>query len=281
MLNRDTLELLQQTAVKADNQVIFPGCPGEPSHVYYVKNPDGSLTKTYADAPLTKAKFYDFISLAKMAKNAVDGGMPVAIWYSVAGVTLVIGADGRNRAAITLMQSKPLLKLYEWDKADGVDTSHAALYKGLRTIFANALPTHPTLKADVTKVDIKKAMQLVSEQKTSKVSLSRDMIAESACADRLPEVLTFNVPVFSDPIAPFKIDVRVAFMLDLEKEAFTLTVLPGEIEAAAGEAEDYLERRLLATISEVLFPDDDANDVADSGAIAAFLAKCPIYRGTP
>jgi hypothetical protein len=66
------------------------------------------------------------------------------------------------------------------------------------------------------------------------------MVAEASGADKLPEVLHFDVPVYDTPCVPARAKVRVAFDLDPQSERFRLAVLPGEIEEARVAGETYM-----------------------------------------
>lgn len=264
MIAKDAVQLIQDTAVKANGQQIFR-TDAEPNHVYLVYGDDGILEKRYADSGPLDHEAGDFMTVVKLAVDAAEEA--AALWCSQSnGVIATFDGDMRDRAALTLTNSKPFAKLREFDAAGhgGAALDHITTFTLFRTLFRDCLPSHSSLRDDIKKVDIKKAQEAASGVSRTAVSMSKSLIAEASGADKLPEVLTFDVPVFAEAVAPVRATIRVAFDLDPQQERFRFIVLPGEIEKAIEKAEAWLEKQ-----------------VADSLLAIESSTPIPVYRGVP
>lgn len=261
MLNNDTLHTIQGTAVKASGNRIH--CPGaEPSHVYYIQDSANELQRMEATPKPADHKPTNFASIVDIANDAPKEES-TSLWCSLAGVVAILSDDRRQRAELKLTKSPQFDKLCEW-KATGIGGAcldHVSAFTHFRTLFRESLPAHGTIRDDVRKVDFQKAQQAAGEVSRTGVSMSKKLVAEASGADKLPEVLTFEVPVFAEAIAPVKVQIRVAFDLEPTLEKFRFIVLPNEIEAAIATAEEWCERQVIALL--------DGNDTIS------------VYRGTP
>lgn len=263
MFANDTLTTIQRTAVEAHgNRIIY--APAEPKHVYWLRDSQGELQKQHAEPEPAKHEPTNFESVVAIAKDA-DHEQDQSLWCSLSGVVAILSDDRRERATLKLTKSKQFAKLCEWDKAgvNGESLDHVTTYTLFRTLFRDSLPAHGTIRDDIRKVDIQKAQQAASDVSRTAVSMSKKLIAEASGADKLPDVLTFDVPVFAEAIAPIRVKIRVAFDLDPQQERFRFIVLPNEIETAVADAEAWVEKRIVDLIG------DENTDMF------------PVYRGTP
>lgn len=262
LMPKDTLQLVQDTAVRAAGQParVFK-VPGEPEHVYHLVGADGAITRCEAGLPPLTRCAYDLTAIASVVRLNPAGA---EIWY---GREAVVGLLGdRNRITLDLEPSPQFAKLKEWDEdGDGGEAGQVEFVLMLRTLFSDSLPDHPTLRKDVSRVDFKKAQQASGEVAQAKVSMSRQMVAEASNADKIPEVLKFRVPVFASPKLPFSTTVKVAFDLDPQSEKFKLIPLAGEIENAHAAGETFIANQLAVLLG------------ADKDAESAV----PIFYGEP
>lgn len=260
MITPELIEKIGSLAVKANSGARILQAPGEPPGVYYLVDESGQLQKVTADAPMANYKAYDLTTLAKLAEIKSDP----QLWYNRAGVTLHFDEDDRReKAHLSLANSDQFDQLCQWSDAEGAALSQQELILLLRTTLRDTLAAHPGLLDKVRRVDIKKAQEATGIVQTAKVSMSRSMVAEASGADGLPDPLTFDVPVFSSPIFPARAKARAAFELDPQTERFKIVILPGEIERAYVDAEEFIRSRLLSALT-----DADAKDV-------------PVYYGEP
>lgn len=262
MLEQKAIETIQQTAVKAHGNRIHTS-PAEPSNVYYIEDADGEFQRVTAARQFRKHQITSIDSIIGCANKAAtsdDKTDEVSIWCSINGVEAVLGSNDLDRAKLALTPSVQFQTLKQWAESGifGQLVDHVSTYTLLRTIFRESLPGHSSILDDIRKVDVNKASQAAGEVSRTNVSISKKLIAEASGADRLPEVLTFHVPVFAQAAAPVKSTVRVAFDLDPQQEKFRFIVLPGEIEAAIHEAETWLFKQ-----------------------IADKVGNIPVYFGTP
>jgi hypothetical protein len=285
-MDHDALQLIQDTAVRAADPATLVIRPlAEPPHVYYIRKPDGTFDRRETAPPREKAvalsvgavagwlKCEDMTPTVERLVKAGEGetAMMLAaaseaspeVWYSAAGVVGVSG-DRTERITFALAPSEPFKLLADIAKyPDGKEYQQAELFRLLGTKFRDALPSHPDLRQKIGRVDINKAQQATGEISRKGVSVSRSLMAEAAGADQLPEVLTFEVPVFTDPYVPARARVRVAFDLDAQAERFRLCVLPGQMENAAAEG----EAQVFKLVSEALE--------------GLGLGEVPVYHGRP
>jgi len=245
MIAKDALQYLVETAVKsAGPGHRFFKSPQEPPHVYHVIGPDGMLDRIVADPSPADHCPYDLPTIAALAARAHQAASgSVEIWYCREGVVLVLDRfTRRDRASLDLGVSTQLQRLSEWDKTRG-EYQQIEFVLLLRTLFADSLPAHPTIRDDIRRVDIKKAQEASSTANRANVSMSRSMVAEASGADKLPEVLTFDVPAF-DSAVETKVLVRVVFDLDPQTERFRLIPIPGDVEKAFAAAERSISSQL-------------------------------------
>jgi hypothetical protein len=244
MLTKDTVQLVQDTAVKAASSRIITA-PSEPKHVYYVLDAAGEMQKLYADPEPALHRPTDFASVVELANDA-DAEQNQSLWVSLSGITAILSDDRRERAHLKLTLSQQFKTLSGWNDTGigGACLDHIQAYTFFRTVFRDSLAAHSGIRDDVRKVDFAKAQQAAGEVSRTGVSMSRKLVAEASGADKLPEVLTFDVPVFAEAIAPVRVQVRVAFDLEPQLEKFRFIVLPCEIEAAIEKAESWLETQI-------------------------------------
>lgn len=251
MITDDAIRLIQQTAIKAHGSRIHKA-EAEPKHVYYVEQPDGALRTVEATPEPAAFTAGDFDSLARIVVDQGNGEC-ASIWCSTVGIVgLFDDTDRRDRVTLKLTPSFQFVELSRWNGAGiaGVAFDHVQTYTLFRSLFRDALPAHSSIRDDIRKVDIQKAQQAAGEVSRTAVSMSKRLIAEASGADRLPEVLTFDVPVFAEAVAPIRAQIRVAFDLDPQQEKFRFIVLPNEIEAAIATAEEWLMRQVRAVLGE-------------------------------
>jgi len=248
----EAISEIAQNAVGVGGKVVtVPGIP----KTFFVHERDGikqhSLPMDEASTAFTIASLLEWTR----SKNDID---LQEVWYSPKAVVAWSIAAAHGMASDTctfrLPFSKQFSRLIELDKRpDGQTYSQPELWHLLRTVFPDCFPSHPNLAAQIGKVDIKKAAESTAVVKRDGVSLSRSMVAEASGANALPEVITFDIPVYEIASVSLNVDVRCAFALDAQQERFQLHVLPGEIERAYRRS----EIRIASMIEEVVQQFDD------------------------
>lgn len=273
-LPKDTLDTIQSTAVKANGSVFFTppnGC--EPHGTYYRREADGTLTKVRGDRQPYNQAVGDFESLALRLHQGVDeaaGDGAKSVWYHIAGVTIKLDHDLRDTIKLPLTLSEQIVKLQEWasEKYEGAFISHKEICVLFRTLFRGCLDKHEGLSKNLQRIDFKAMADSVSEQKRDGTSVSKSMMRQVSNMELLPEVLTFKVPFFDEPVCKVEVTVDVAFDPMAEEEQFRLIVLPQELEQATAKALEFLYRKTTEAIKNQ-YGTDDAGNIP------------PIYYGSP
>lgn len=223
--------------------------PGDAPHVYHLVQNDGTLVRKETEAPRERSVSLSIPSLCDWVKASAEDNF-IEVWYSRAGV-VAIDHDLGRRTTLVLNPSAPLAVLQSIaGQQDGRDYDQGTLWRLLRTVFRDCTPGHANLRDQVGRVDVKKAQEASGTVERKGVSVSRKLLAEAAGADQLPEVLTFEVPVFGEASAPVKASVRAAFDFDAQAERFRVCVLPGEIDRAFTAGETWLFNRIVQEFGE-------------------------------
>jgi hypothetical protein len=236
--------------------------PAEPPHVYYVVDGAGNPKKVTATPPPAEATAGSVADLVAWVVNfpPFDEATVKEIYYSRTGVVGgIFPTNPQNgRIRYELEPSPQLATLENWaQQKDGQGLTQAAFIRILSTTFADALPD---FVIRIRQCNFQRVKDTQSAIEKGRVSVSKKDLAELSGGNDLPTELTFRVPVFSSAKADVTADVRVYLELDLVGEKFLLFVLPGQIEAAYSEGEDWLQRALADALDD---------------------AKIPLYLGSP
>lgn len=247
MIDAEFVNAVKELAVKAaDPQQRVIKVPGDAPHVYYMTRPDGTTARMETETPRERSACLSIPALCDWVK-AHD---TAEVWYSRSGV-IALDADSTSRTTFALTPSAPLKLLADiGGRQDGIDYDQGTLWRLLRTTFRDCLPSHTNIKEQVGKVDVKKAQEAAGTVDRKGTSVSRKLMAEASGADQLPEVLTFDVPVFAEARATARALVRVSFDFDAQVERFKLCVLPGEIDRAHAAGESWLETMIGQELGE-------------------------------
>lgn len=263
MLDAEFVNAVRDLAVTAAGQVVFPAA-AEPSHVYLVKLPDGTLQRIEALPKPERVVAASLEALVAWTKGGAENPTGREIYYHRTGV---VGGPApadlrKDRIHFPLAPSPQLAQLEAWSKqTQAVTYSQRDLVRLFSTTFADAGLDRVT--ESVRKVDFRKGKEVVQEVQKGRMSMSRQDVATMTGSEAIPPELKFVVPVFSAASLSPRAEVRVYFEPDPETERFLLVVIPGEIEQAYGVGEDYLARTLQTLLTE-----------AKADAI-------PVYHGVP
>lgn len=222
--------------------------PQEPPHVYYTAEdgPDGiKLVKQTATPAAERSIATDIGTLVDWTKVVPSS----EIWYSRKGV---VGSPSperldAGRCSLPLFASPQLAFLIGVEK-NPAKLTQTQLITVLRTTLFGTFGGD--LLANVRKINLKKGKDVTVEQQRGKVSLNRSDIAEMTGVNDIPEVVAFDVPVFANANIMARAVVKCDLDLNAETESFTLTVLPGEIEAAFTKGEDWLYRTIAESVGK-------------------------------
>lgn len=261
----------------------------EPKHVYFMSHGpggdgDGVPTRIEALAGPIDASFKSIDSLACFV--GTEGGEYSAVWYSTDRIVAVLDHakdphiaetdedgevlapsndldDRRERGTIQIQRSDQILKLLELN--DSKRFKQRDLVFMLRTVFIDCLGQAGDIVALLRSIKFDVAKASVGEVgRHNTGSIGKSLRTEISNVDKIPDMVTLDVPYFAGALLPPSLNVRVRMVLeaDPESETFQFFPLPGEMAFAACSA----EANLLAEIKRRL---------EDHGA------KPRIYHGTP
>lgn len=239
----------------------------EPKGYYYVEEQDGTLARVKAKPADTLEVSKDFHTIARRIEQADTGytnadatSKAAEVWYDRSGVIGIL-PNGRIKLAATF--SAPFKLIREWERAKGVAYKQIALYALLRTALIDCMDKHPDFLKLISKLDFKKVQEASSSVQAKGVSMSKSLVAEASGADLIPEVITFMVTIYENPLFSVRRPIRVACVLDANDESFKFWALPGEVENACVEAEAHICKRMNEALLE------------------ADLSDVPLYYGSP
>lgn len=221
--------------------------PEEPGGVYYVAEGEGSTLKLRRETAVPPPIRDNASDLASLVAWLAAFDEPGEIWYSrdhVVASPKRAGQPASPSCSLALSPSPQLAYLADiGGRAAGEKYTQKQFIRTLRTTLFG---THGgDLLAAVRNVSLQKAKDVVSQQVKGRVSLERKDIAEMSGASAIPDVITFDVPIFSAASVPARASVQCDLDLDADSETFVLTVLPGEIERAFAKGEAWLQNAIL------------------------------------
>lgn len=219
--------------------------PAEPPHVYYVRKPDGTLERRYADLPPHNRTAHNLTALAELATHIVsDEEINFAVFYSPTAVVLAYG--DRDRMTLPIKAGAAFEVLTQLGQRSGSYTQ-AQLAQVLRTTFRGTFEAqYPTLIDVFKRVTFKSGQATVGEVAHGKASLGKEIYGEVTGFAAIPEYVTFTVPVFAArDFAHIRREVTVAVTPDTTNGQFVLATLPGHIEDALATALDDVEVALV------------------------------------
>lgn len=242
----EALKFIHENADKANPTRRIVKTDAEPKGIYYVANPDGSMTRVEAAKPPVAHKAFDLSTLTEWLKAG-------AIWYSRAAVigSARPGDDRTDCCTLSLAPSKQLAYLMKVDVTPA-DLTQGDIIRTLRTTMFGSF--NGDVLSNLRKVNLSKAKTVTSEQQRGKVSLSRQDMAEMSGAAAVPEVISFDIPVFANGSLSARAIVNCDLDINAESERFTLTVLPNEIEKAWTTGENWLYAALVELIGKRSVP---------------------------
>ena len=248
-MDAEAIKAMADLGAKAAGPVILT-VPGNPAWKVWIRNAEGYYEEREVDDPHTQHAVRDVSSLARLAADALaiadDDTDHVEFFYSRNGVTLVYPGTARDTAKLTLTPSPQLKKLQEWESNRG-GVSQVELIRTLRVVFKGLVSAD--IEQLVRKINVNVSSK--SDVQRSGASLGKDIEARLGDNSKLPEYLTFTVPVFAEgPFAGLRAAVECAFDFDGQTNLFTVVPVSGAIEAAFTSAENTLAAMLADEVSE-------------------------------
>jgi hypothetical protein len=254
---QEALEWLSQQAEKAKDVKILD-VPGDASHLFRLMTPDGRIA-TFSKDP--QARSHEAFSLetvttlalrfsARFAEDAArteaakTSDLP-AIWYNRDAIVCLLDDETRrDRVHFRLRQHPAMRQLCEWTQNAPPDLDQRSFVRLLKITFAGCLGKCEGLLDAVRTVRFAGASNSESVVQQGKSSTGKSVRAEIAGADRFPEYVTIDCPIWINLLAERRYSVVCSLDVDAGSERFKLTPLPGAVEKAIQMGEEDIHWHL-------------------------------------
>jgi hypothetical protein len=226
---------------------VFP-VGGEPPHVYYFRQPDGSYEKRTADAMPRKHVAADIGTLADIAGVHED---TAEIWYSRHGITLFLDNDERRNVVTMPLELSPQVRRLAELEQNKPAFQQGALIKELRITFAGCLGPAGNLVEVLRRVKFNATQDSDQTIQHGKSSLGKQITAQVTGTGVLPEDFALDVPVFTNArFGHIRQAVQVAMEPDAGTCTFQLIPLPGKVEIAVSMGEAAVGQDIRDALNE-------------------------------
>ncbi len=260
-MSKETLELIQDTAVRAANaanKVEFKKPSNEPDHVYYAIKADGTLSERFEAAP--KPINQVIVGIPEVVEYVErNGGDETQVWFSDTQIVVVLDKKTRRDVAVLKLTKTPQLRLLEEIEKSAKRYQQKDFVRLLQVDLRDCL-TDRTLLNFAKSCKFNSVANSGGAMAKQRESFGKDIdqTIQSDVGD-CPEELTLNVRVFDDPslLARFPVvcNVEVVF----SETAFRLTPYPMGISDAIDSQVNEIGELLRASLKD----------------------KTPVFRGTP
>lgn len=261
-LTKDTLQLIQETAVKASNangKVQFVPIPGEPPHIYASIKADGEWDRHEAIAP---PRMHNLAGVFEAISYANTKGSPEhsVVWFDENGITIILDDSTRRDIAVVQFKLSPQFARLKQVADDEERFGQAAFRRLLRVDFHGCTPNDLLLDW-VSDCEFGSRGNTVGTITKDKSSFGKDIEEQVKSKDRgaCPDELILSMPVFDDPGLREERRVVCDVEIHMAEQQFELTPFPGQIQRAI-DAE-------LANIESLMSGENGI--------------KCPVFKGRP
>jgi hypothetical protein len=186
--------------------------------------------------------------------NALDKytGDTSSIWHGHHEVTAVLDdEDRRDLVGMALQESEQLATLRKLPKT----FDQRGLVTFLRRDMANAVSD--SMVAIFRGISFRRADAGNGVVTQGGESLGRSVEAAVEGTGQIPEVLSFNVPIYTNVGLRRRYPIAVDVDVNPREATFTLTVLPDEISIAVQAMQDYIHTSLTQLVEETIGKTDD------------------------
>lgn len=229
---KDALEYMHENGKKSAGKIVKTDA--EPSHIYYIRGEDGTLTKTEATPfPVIGSKACTLQAVVEKAK----GAEVAEVWYAPAAVVCIYGdAAKRNRITLDLVYSEPLLALINLKKTKQ-SLTQPEIIRLMRTTFRDSLSQAGQLIEVLRKVNFKATSEVEGVVQHGKSSLGKQIMGEVTGLGIIPEYVKFNFQMYANScFGLIRGTIECALEPDASNGTFQIIPLPGQIEAAQDAA---------------------------------------------
>jgi hypothetical protein len=261
----NTLAAIQKLAVDAATPKVVH-VQSDPVHVNYL-SVEGEVKRVVSPSAIRQHQAADIESLVeslvKSSSEAIDGDLPAtapraAIWYSVNGIVGYLDESLRRDHVTIPMGLSPQMQTMQdlSEQSPARAFSQMELIRFLKNDLYGCLARSGGLLDNIRRVKFILNKQATGVQTTSKASYGNSIEAELTGADKLPEFVEFQVPVFANPRVQFIASIACSFDCDLDNGLFMLKPTPMSVEVAIAEAEIETGARIKKYASDHNILDD-------------------------
>lgn len=246
---QELFDSLGKQAVKAAGVRVFhPKC--EPAHRYIALGTDGAIKWQDADPSPRNHVAGDVAGIIELANKFADGS--VVVWYNRKAITILVDdKTRRDKITLPLEFSPQLAYLQAIENSPTVrPLSQSEIIKLLRTLFFHCTGHIGDLLTVIRGVRFVTNKSTSSEQRQGKESMGKSIESELTGADKVPETIQLEVPIFKAGALNYVQLVACDLAVDLATEKFLLTPIPGDIEVAITAAEREIGKRLSDELSQ-------------------------------
>jgi hypothetical protein len=241
---QELLKALSEQAVKASDLKAFRP-PGEPESVYYLRDADGNVSRHDTEPPHRDHKAADLSAVVAFAIANKDA----SVFYNRASVVCLLeDSIRRDRITLPLTFSPQLAEVLRWGKA--LYASQGDLIRLLRTTFRNSMHGGDLFLKSIRTINFEAGSKLVSDQQTTKQSMTKEQIARLTGGADLPEEILLTFPIFDGVWPQLQGTVTVALDTDAAKQQFILSPIPGDAETAIRKAEAEIGLKLVTDMGD-------------------------------
>lgn len=249
---------VQQSAMEC-NRAVVTRVEGEPEHVFYLLNPNGTVERMECEPAPQQARAE---SLHSLMAWTILGPAP-EVWYDRTGIWGLPNAESRREHIHMPLELSPQFSLLSVMGRHGALDQRAFL-RQLKIDLADCI--EPGLIEQFRKVTFKQQVDQEQRVGQQKASIGKKIEAEINSDLSLPDYVTLSPQVF---MGLENVEaVRCALEINIEQQKFQLIPLPLACENAIKRTMEWLDTRLEFLIAEL-------NHGLESRTVV------PIYYGRP
>lgn len=245
---KDAIVTIQQTAQAAKQPQITKLDARKNAHETRLLMPAGTIETVVEDVPLREHTVFDIDSLATWsAKPSADGDEAPAsdaahIWHSDEEAILILDDEGYRENTVTLpLPQHPKFTAIA-DQTAG-KFSQKSLIDFLRLNLKQEIEeAYPGFIATLREIKFSQGQAGASSIQHGKESMGQTIDSQVTGADKLPEEVTIEVPIWLHLDCTVKLDF--AFDIDTAAAQFSFRPKPGVIDQAMATAQAWLHQRL-------------------------------------
>jgi len=253
-LQKDTLELIQQTVAKAEGaagKATVLTIPGQPKHRVTIVTSDGKVTTADNEPEPRRHTLVTLDECIQFINSRADADS--AVWFDRTGVIVVLDDSTRRDVACMELKLTPQMALLQQIEKDKKRYDQRSFRRLLRIDLAACLKDLVLLNwVSTVKFNLSSTSGGTISQ--GKESLGKD-INDAALSDQgeCPEEIGLEVRPFDDHGLKETWGVKCAVEVFLREGEFTITPLPLELHNAIECEVDVIGQKLRAAVKVPCF----------------------------